>query len=155
MRWGYDAASRLHKALRMTRPRRDDELSRIAETIRRSGGRSPLYRWLKSRHDEFAALLAEKGGRPDWQALSDEFAAMGIMGGNGQPVSPEAARHTWWRVRRDVAQAMARRTKAASPAAALMAPARPTQPPAPAPSPGSADALARLRAEMDQRSGRG
>jgi hypothetical protein len=97
----------------------------------------------------------EKGGRPDWQALAARFAELGIMGGNGQPVSPEAARHTWWRVRRDVAQAMARRTKAASPVAALMAPARPAQPPAPAPSPGSADALARLRAEMDQRSGRG
>ena len=137
----------------MTRPRRDDELSRIAETIRHSGGRSPLYRWLKPRHDAFAALLAEKGGRPDWQALAARFAELGIMGGNGQPVSPEAARHTWWRVRRDVAQAMARRTKAALPVAALMAPARLTQPPAP--SPGSADALARLRAEMDQRSGRG
>ena len=139
----------------MARPRRDDELSRIAETIRHSGGRSPLYRWLKPRHDAFAALLAEKGGRPDWQALAARFAELGITGGNGQPVSPEAARHTWWRVRRDVAQAMARRTKGVSPVAALMAPARPTQPPALAPSPGSADALARLRAEMDQRSGRG
>ena len=139
----------------MARPRRDDELSRIAETIRHSGRRSPLYRWLKPRHDAFAALLAKEGGRPDWQALAARFAELGIMGGNGQPVSPEAARHTWWRVRRDVAQAIARRTKAASPVAALMAPARPTQPPAPAPSPGSADALARLRAEMDQRSGRG
>ena len=139
----------------MARPRHDDELSRIAETIRQSGGRSPLYRWLKPRHDAFAALLAEKGGRPDWQALAARFAELGIMGGNGQPVSPEAARHTWWRVRRDVAQAMAHRTKATSPVAALMAPARPTQSPAPAPSPGSADALVRLRAEMDQRSGRG
>ena len=139
----------------MAEPQRDEELSRIAETIRLSGGRSALYRWLKPRHDAFAALLAEKGGRPDWQALAARFAELGITGGNGQPVSPEAARHTWWRVRRDVAQAMARRTKAASPVAALMAPAGPTQPPAPAPSPGSADALARLRAEMDQRSGRG
>jgi hypothetical protein len=139
----------------MARPRRDDELSRIAETIRHSGGRSPLYRWLKPRHDAFAALLAEEGGRPDWQALAARFAELGIMGGNGQPVSPEAARHTWWRVRRDIAQAMARRTRAASPVAALMAPARPVHPPAPASSPSSADALARLRAEMDQRSGRG
>ena len=139
----------------MARPRRDDELSRIAEIIRHSGGRSPLYRWLKPRHDAFAALLAEKGGRPDWQALAARFAELGITGGNGQPVSPEAARHTWWRVRRDVAQAMARRTKAASPVTALMAPALPAQPPAPALPPGSADALARLRAEMDQRSGRG
>jgi len=139
----------------MARPRRDDELSRIAEIIRQSGGRSPLYRWLKPRHDTFAALLAEKGGRPDWQALAARFAELGITGGNGQPVSPEAARHTWWRVRRDVAQAMARRTKGVSPVAALMAPTLPAHPPAPAPSPGSADALARLRAEMDQRSGRG
>jgi len=38
---------------------------------------------------------------------------MGIMGGKGRPVSPEAARHTWWRVRRDVARARERRAKAA------------------------------------------
>lgn len=138
----------------MARPRRDDELSRIAETIRHSGGRSPLYRWLKPRHDAFAALLAETGGRPDWQALAGVFASMGVMGGNGQPVSPEAARHTWWRVRRDVARMRARQ-KAAPLVAAMIAPALPLPDTVPAPSMSGGTALDRLRAEMASRSGRG
>jgi hypothetical protein len=139
----------------MAEPQRDEQLSRIAETIRLSGGRSALYRWLKPRHDAFAALLAEKGGHPDWQALAADFTAMGIMGGKGRPVSPEAARHTWWRVRRDVARARERRAKAAPIVAPLIAPAPPVRVAKAAPCAGGSDALTRLRAEMAQRSGRG
>ncbi|NOG73512.1 hypothetical protein HJG45_24410 [Roseicella sp. DB1501] len=140
----------------MGRQRRDEELSRIAEVVRQGGGRSPLYRWLHNRHDAFAELLAEV--RPEWRALAAEFAAMGLSGGDGRAVSPEAARHTWWRVRRDVAKAQAKRRPAVPPVVTTVH--RPPGPasgllPAASSPPDTGDAMARLRAEMAQRSGRG
>jgi hypothetical protein len=152
----------------MARPRRDNELDRIAEIVRTGAGRSPLYRWLRARHDAFAELLAE--GRPDWRALAAEFAQMGLLGGDGQTVTAESARHTWWRVRRDCAKAQAKRGRLAPVVAVLPVASVKTRPPtetqADGPSlpdaapnaaaglPHSGDALARLRAEMLQRSGR-
>ena len=138
----------------MAKPRRDNELSRIAEVVRQGGGRSPLYRWLRARHDAFTELLWE--ARPEWRALAAEFAAMGLLGGDGRPVTPEAARHTWWRVRRDVAKARAKRMPGAPPVVVAVQP-RPSLPGPPvlaAQPAGGGDALARLRAEMAARSGR-
>ena len=72
----------------MAEPQRDEQLSRIAETIRLSGGRSALYRWLKPRHDAFAALLAEKGVPPGLAGAGSGFHRHGDHGRQraaGQP----------------------------------------------------------------------
>ncbi|MGG5810557.1 hypothetical protein [Falsiroseomonas sp. CW058] len=137
--------------------KRDAELRRIAEVARGGAGRSPLYRWLRGRHDAFAELLDET--RPSWGSLTDGFNDLGLAGPGGRALTPETVRHTWWRVRRDVAAARARREAAAPPPPVVPvtrpAPTPPSPAPPPASAPGGAEtALARLRAEMDQRSGR-
>lgn len=133
----------------------DAELQRIAELARAAPGRSPLYRWLRARHDQFASLLEET--RPHWPTLAAGFAELGMTTPDGHPIAPEAVRHTWWRVRRDVAAARAQRTASVAPVVmpvAPPAPAAPPPPPSPAAPAGQADVLARLRAEMNARSGR-
>ncbi|UZO94587.1 Hypothetical protein RMP42_05786 (plasmid) [Roseomonas mucosa] len=139
----------------------DSELARIAEVARGGSGRTPLYRWLRARHDAFAKLVEEN--RPNWKALAEGFTGLGLTASGGRPLSSEVVRRTWWAVRRDVAAARERHAKpphppAAMPATRSAAPREPT-PPAPAtapasPAPGGTDALARLRAEIDERSGR-
>ena len=141
------------------RPTRHDvELQRIAELAKAGAGRSPLYRWLRTRHDAFAALLEET--RPNWRTLAEGFAELGIATADGKPITAAAARHVWWRVRRDVAAARARRTAPPLPApvVAAVVPVPPPVPPSPrpvqAPEPATGDALSRLRAEINHRSGR-
>lgn len=139
----------------------DAELRRIAEVARGGSGRSPLYRWLRARHDAFAELVEEN--RPNWAALAEGFTGLGLTGANGRPLTAHTVRRTWWSVRRDVAAARARRARPPHPPAAVPAPppaaTRAPPPPAPAAAPASpasdgTDALARLRAEIDERSGR-
>jgi len=137
----------------------DPELQRIAEAARAGSRLSPLYRWLRTRHDAFAELVDET--RPNWKALADSFTELGLAGPSGRALTAETVRHTWWRVRRDVAAAKERRAKPPAPPAAVPAPppAATRAPPPPASAPASPashgeDALARLRAEIDERSGR-
>ena len=134
----------------------DAELQRITELARAGAGRSRLYRWLRTRHDAFAALLEET--RPNWRTLAVGFAELGILTTAGQPIAAEAVRHTWWRVRRDVAAARAKRMAlpVPAPAVTVVVPAPPPSHPTaePVAIPAAGDALARLRAEINQRSGR-
>ncbi|MCB4824677.1 hypothetical protein [Roseicella aerolata] len=138
----------------------DEELTRIAAVARGGSGRTPLYRWLRARHDDFAALVDEN--RPSWKALAEGFAGLGLKASGGRALTGETVRRTWWRVQRDVVAARARRGAVAPPQVvvplARPAPAASSPPPPPAASttaPGGAEAaLARLRAEMDIRSGR-
>ena len=138
----------------------DAQLQRIAELAKAGAGRSPLYRWLRTRHDAFAALLEET--RPDWRTLAEGFAELGIGKSDGKPIAAEAARHVWWRVRRDVAAARARRaapplpSPAVAPLLAAPPPVAASPLPAQVPPPPAAtgDALSRLRAEINHRSGR-
>ncbi|MBX9702204.1 MAG: hypothetical protein K2X74_22400 [Acetobacteraceae bacterium] len=143
------------------KPKRpDSEMQQLAELARAKAGpvRSPLYRWLRARHDAFAALLEET--RPEWRTLAEGFAKLGMTTPDGGAIAPATVRHTWWRVRRDVAAMRERRTapKAVpSPVATPVPPpsaptASPPRPPGAAPA--GSDALARLRAEMNARSGR-
>ena len=140
--------------------RHDAELQRIAELAKAGAGRTPLYRWLRTRHDAFAALLEET--RPNWRTLAEGFAELGITTADGKPIAAAAARHVWWRVRRDVAAARARRAAPPLPAPVVAAvvpvppPVLPVPNPAQTPSPAAAtgDALSRLRAEINHRSGR-
>jgi hypothetical protein len=136
----------------------DVQLKRITELAKAGAGRSPLYRWLRTRHDAFAALLEET--RPNWSTLAEGFAELGIAKPDGKPIAAEAARHVWWRVRRDVAAARSRRAAPSLPAPAVAAvmpvpvPPSPLPSLAPAPAAATGDALSRLRAEIDHRSGR-
>jgi hypothetical protein len=137
----------------------DAEMRRIAEVARAGSGRSLLYRWLRARHDAFAELVEET--RPNWKGLAEGFNGLGLAGPDGRALTAETVRHTWWRVRRDVAAARARRAAPSTPSPAVplagpeMAPEpRPAPPAPPASSSESTDALARLRAQIDERSGR-
>ena len=95
------------------------EASRRAESGKRSGatgreaalavaGRSPrrssLFWWLFDNHDE---LLEAKGmgglGFP-WKAMCPVFAELELTLAAGAPVTPERARQTWWRVRKEKAR---------------------------------------------------
>ncbi len=131
----------------------DDGLERIAAIARRGAKRSPLYLWLRARHDAFATLLEET--RPDWRALAAGFEAEGL--GHGRPIKPGTARHCWWVVRRDVAKGREKRPQRPQPVVTILspAPAAPVVAAAPERPPDLGDGMAELRRQMDQRSGRG
>ena len=63
-----------------------------------------MYRWLRSRHGELLALLAEL--EPPWRIIAAEMAADGVTGGigkgTGKPPTDRAIRRTWQRVCRDL-----------------------------------------------------
>lgn len=141
------------------RPKRSDtEMQQLAELVRAKPGitRSPLYRWLRARHDTFASLLEET--RPEWRTLAEGFVRLGITTPDGGSIAPETVRHTWWRVRRDVAAARDKRTAGKPPKPAVTPVPRPAPSPPPQsvaePASGPSAALARLRAELNARSGR-
>lgn len=131
------------------RTKADQELQRIADIARSGSGRSPLYRWLRTRHDEFLELMEET--RPNWKKLAEGFTEIGLLSAEGKPLSPEAVRHTWWRVRRDVAEKRTKRQPKAKPAVTAIDP--PVPPPEPAPAAPN-DALERFKAKVNERSGR-
>ena len=148
--------------------RRDVELERIAAIASVGPGRSPLYRWLWERHDDFAALLADNS--PDWAALTEGFKSLGLTGRGGVVLIPETVRNTWWRVRKEYGAASRAQRAASSPAepprparAAIPEAAAQAAPPSPPPSfrrdvelaPPPDQALANLRREINKRSGRG
>jgi hypothetical protein len=83
----------------------------------RRAGRSPLYRWMRDRHDRLLKRL--DGERPDWQALAEAFAQLGLTDRTGKPPAPETARKTWLTVRRDVAADRAKRAQKPPPPAPL------------------------------------
>ena len=70
----------------------------------RSPRRSSLFWWLFDNHDE---LLEAKGmgglGFP-WKAMCPVFAELELTLAAGAPVTPERARQTWWRVRKEKAR---------------------------------------------------
>jgi hypothetical protein len=141
------------------RPKRSDtEMHQLAELARAKAGvtRSPLYRWLRERHDTFASLIEET--RPEWRTLAEGFAQLGMATPDGKPIAPETVRHTWWRVRRDVTAARKKRAagKSLKPLVTPVARPAPTPPAPRTPEPASdpSDALAKLRAELNARSGR-
>ena len=72
---------------------------------------SPLYRWLRDNHREFARMLAEVGPRPNWPALAAELAALGLTDATGASPTTKVARQTWWKVSRAMAEAEAKAAK--------------------------------------------
>ena len=101
------------------------------------GHRSQLYLWFYAHHDQLAEGFGRNG--PSWSQIARRLGDNGISDGKGKQPAPETVRATWYRVRRDVAAARARRAGPASeravpgiavisraPSAAPSAPAGPT-----------------------------
>jgi len=78
--------------------------------VRGRTARSPLYRWLRSNHDQFLEAWREGA---DWPAFVQAFAALGLTDRTGKPPVPETARKTWLQVRKDIAKVKADDTKRA------------------------------------------
>jgi len=72
-------------------------------------GHSQLYLWMRQNHDRIAEGL--DGLRPSWRALATRLGEMKIHDGTGKAPTPDGARGTWYRVRRDLAAARARQAK--------------------------------------------
>jgi hypothetical protein len=107
--------------------------------------RSPLWRWMHQNHDRLSALFEQ--APPAWEVLVETFAGMGLTDRAGKNPTAETARKTWYRVRRNIAAARARRAGPAPeppvPDAAFIsttsarsaAPSNPVSPPAGDPDP--------------------
>ena len=95
------------------------EASRRAESGKRSGatgreaalavaGRSPrrssLFWWLFDNHDELLEAKGMGGLGFAWKAMCPVFAELELTLLAGAPVTPERARQTWWRVRKEKAR---------------------------------------------------
>ena len=77
-----------------------------------TGRRSRLYLWLHAHHDQLAEVFAQNG--PSWARIASHLGKNGIVGDGGEAPAPETVRSAWYRVRRDVAAALARRAGSAS-----------------------------------------
>jgi hypothetical protein len=86
--------------------RRDVSHLLAALTEMSAPGHSPLYLWLRQNHDEIVEGLRDV--RPSWRILAKRLGEMGIQDGAGKTPTPEGARATWYRVRRDLAAARAK-----------------------------------------------
>ncbi|UZO94916.1 hypothetical protein [Roseomonas mucosa] len=78
------------------------ELGRLLDAagIGGRGRRSSLSRWMRTHHDGFAAMLADK--RPGWDEVASALATMGLRDGQDRPPTAERARKAWWGVRQAV-----------------------------------------------------
>jgi hypothetical protein len=81
-------------------------------------GHSQLYLWMRQNHDRIAEGL--DGLRPSWRALATRLSEMKIHDGTGKAPTPDGARGTWYRVRRDLAAARARQAKGCREPASLL-----------------------------------
>ena len=149
-----------------------DDLVQLIATNRGKGGRrSPLYTWLRARHDTLAAAIEADGA--SWPTIAASLANVGLTDGTGKPPTPERARKCWHQVKKDVAAA---RQKAAARRKPLVAMSLATPHPLPSPALGEAsrpidrppdtspliqpatgdddDPLSRLRRTLNERSGR-
>jgi len=77
-----------------------------------TGRRSRLYLWLHAHHDQLVDVFAQNG--PSWARIARHLGKNGIVGDEGDAPAPETVRSAWYRVRRDVARALARRAGPAS-----------------------------------------
>ncbi len=88
--------------------KRPDQVSHLLAALHeiRAPGHSQLYLWMRRNHDRIAEGLI--GLRPNWLALATRLGEMDIRDGTGKAPTPEGARATWYRVRRDLATARAK-----------------------------------------------
>lgn len=64
-------------------------------------GRSEAYAWLRARFERLYPPLERR--RLTFRQLAEDLAAGGKMGGRGKPLTEDAVRRIWGRVRRDIA----------------------------------------------------
>jgi hypothetical protein len=89
-----------------------DGWEQVRKTVITNGTlRSPLWRWMHRNHDRLSALFEQ--APPAWEVLVETFGGMGLTDRAGKNPTAETARKTWYRVRRNVAAARARRAKPA------------------------------------------
>ena len=135
----------------MSEAEKPDVLAKVRAALQSGGSRiSPLSRWFLDNHDAFAALV--EGERPNWDVLAETFRDAGILDSKGNSPDGERLRVTWWRVQRQYAKRKAKKAGKAGKAADAPAPSSGTRAEDGGLSP--QDALARMRAEMNRRSGR-
>lgn len=70
-----------------------------APAAKRGPRHSPLYEWLWARHGTLAAEL-NPPRTPNWAAVAEGFARLGIVDGKAQPPTPVVVRKTWTKVNR-------------------------------------------------------
>lgn len=88
----------------------DNGVERLLEALQRSsaigggrGRRSPLYRWLRARHDQLLPVLdVHAGGAPNWIVVAEVLRGEGVTDGSGKAPSSERVRKTWWMLRKDL-----------------------------------------------------
>lgn len=67
----------------------------IFQALASGKGRSPVYRWLRDRHEAVAAALARVGSRPNWAGLGDLMALEGVLDGRGNAPCWRVVRDQW------------------------------------------------------------
>jgi len=77
-------------------------LSRL-EKAARADRRSSLFVYMVEHHTDLGGVLM-RAGRPNWKALSKEFAAAGLTDINDNPPTDAVCRNTWVKVRALVAK---------------------------------------------------
>ncbi len=99
---------------------RHDKVSHLLAAMHEisAPGHSQLYLWMRQNHDRIAEGL--NGLRPSWLALATRLGEMDIRDGTGKAPTPQGARATWYRVRRDLAAAQARQAKGRRESAPLL-----------------------------------
>jgi hypothetical protein len=99
---------------------RHDKVSHLLAAMHdiRAPGHSQLYLWMRQNHDRIAEGFNEL--RPSWLALATRLGEMDIRDGSGKAPTPQIARATWYRVRRDLAAARARHAKTGGVRASLL-----------------------------------
>ena len=108
-----------------------DDLAQLVTANRERGGRhSPLYAWMRARHDALAAAIEADGA--SWPTIATMLVKAGLTDGTGKAPTPERARKCWHQVRKDVAAA---RTKAEAKRKPLVSFPLAAAPPLPSPVP--------------------
>ena len=67
------------------------------EKAARFGRRSSMFIYMFEHYADLRGVLV-RAGRPNWKALSKEFAAAGLTDINGNPPSDAVSRNTWVKV---------------------------------------------------------
>jgi hypothetical protein len=75
------------------------------------GGRSDLYRWLRTNHRRLSRKMARL--QATWAVLAEEVASVGVKNTKGQPPSVDSVRRIWATVCRDLEAEAGAKAKAA------------------------------------------
>lgn len=91
-------------------------LRAILREIEHGPERSTLFWYMLDNYEDLSRSAART--RIRWVPLSERFAALGLLDGQGKAPTAENARLTWWNVRREVAKRQAQHRQQAAPAVA-------------------------------------